>query len=151
MIGEDPKGIPNNLLPYIQRVSLGQLPVLSVFGTDYPTEDGSCIRDFIHVVDLAFGHVICLENPDKLKGYHLYNLGTGKGTSVLELIEAYEKANNVEIKKVLTGRRAGDAAKTTACVDKVFEELGWKTKFTVEDACRDTGVWAKLNPNGFGK
>jgi UDP-glucose 4-epimerase len=149
LIGEEPKGIPNNLMPYIQKVSAGQLPHLNVLGSDYPTVDGSGVRDYIHVVDLAAGHNICLEKKEQLKGYHVYNLGTGRGTSVLELVKAFEKANGVEIKTVIQPRRAGDAATNTACVDKVFRELGWKTQLTIEDACRDSGNWVKKNPNGY--
>lgn len=149
MIGEEPKGVPANILPYIMKVANGQLPHLNVFGSDYPTEDGTGVRDYIHVVDLALGHIVCLEKQEQLKGYHVYNLGTGKGTSVLQLVKAYETANNVVIKTVMQPRRPGDAAQAVACVDKVFNELGWKTKLTVEEACRDSGNWTTKNPNGY--
>ncbi|CDW75571.1 udp-glucose 4-epimerase [Stylonychia lemnae] len=149
MIGEDPKDIPNNLMPYLQKVASGQLPHLNVFGKDYDTVDGTGVRDYIHVVDLAQGHIVALDKQEQLQGYHVFNLGTGNGTSVLQLATAFEKAFETEMKKVMCDRRPGDAPKSTACADKVFNELGWKAKLDIDDMCRDSANWTKKNPNGF--
>ncbi len=136
LIGEDPNDIPNNLMPIIMKVSRGEIKELSVYGDDYPTPDGSGIRDFIHVVDLARGHVAVI---DKMKpGILIYNLGTGKGTSVFEMIKAFEKASGKELPYKVVGRRAGDLAEIYADPSKAERELGWKAELTIEDAMRDT-------------
>ena len=136
LIGEDPNDIPNNLMPIIMKVSIGEIPELQVYGDDYPTPDGSGIRDFIHVVDLAKGHVAAIE---KMKpGVSIYNLGTGKGTSVFEMIAAFEKASGKRLPYKVVGRRAGDLAEMYADPSKAEKELGWKTELTIEDAMRDT-------------
>lgn len=137
LLGEDPNGIPNNLMPYVAQVAVGKRDHLNIFGSDYPTPDGTGIRDYIHVVDLAEGHVAALRKIVENPGVVIYNLGTGKGTSVLELVHAFEKATGVKIPYVLAPRRAGDVAANYANCDKAFQELGWKAKLTVEDACRD--------------
>lgn len=141
LIGENPNGIPNNLMPYISRVASRQLEQLSVFGNDYPTADGTGIRDYIHVVDLAKGHVAALEHLSS--GVHIYNLGTGKGTSVLELVFAFERANNLTIPYKITDRRPGDLAECYADASKAERELGWKAEKTVEDMCRDAWNFEK--------
>ena len=138
LIGEEPDGIPNNLMPYISRVATGEYPVLNVFGNDYDTPDGTGIRDYIHVVDLAIGHILSLENIDKLDNYSIFNLGTGKGTSVLELVKAYEEANSVAVPFVIKERRAGDVAVNYADVSKAESILGFKAKFSIKDACRES-------------
>lgn len=143
LIGEDPQGIPNNLMPYIAKVAEGTLKELSIFGNDYPTRDGTCIRDYIHVMDLAEGHVAALAKMPQ--GVSVYNLGTGKGTSVLELVTAFEKANNLTIPKKFAPRRAGDLAEYYADTAKALRELGWKTKRTVEDMCRDAWRFEENN------
>lgn len=137
LLGEDPNGIPNNLLPYISKVATGELPVLKVTGNDYPTPDGTGVRDYIHVSDLAYGHVLALRKLTSNPGLVVYNLGTGKGTSVLEMIKAYEKATGVKIKYVFCPRRPGDIPENYANCDKAKKELGFKCKYTVVDACRD--------------
>lgn len=135
LIGEEPRGIPNNLMPYVVRVAKGKLEKLSVFGNDYPTVDGTGVRDYIHVVDLAEGHSAAL---DKLTpGIHIYNLGTGRGTSVFELLKAFEAANGVKINYEITGRRAGDIAESYADVSKAEKLLGWKAKRDLIAMCRD--------------
>ena len=136
LIGEDPNGIPNNLMPIIMKVYQKEIPELSVFGDDYDTRDGSCIRDYIHVVDLAKGHLLALENIKA--GVSIYNLGTGKGSSVFEMIEAFEKASGEKLPYKVTSRRAGDLPCLTANPEKAEKELGWKAEKTVEDAMRDT-------------
>ena len=138
LLGEDPNGIPNNIMPYISQVAAGKLKTLHVFGDDYPTPDGTGIRDYIHVVDLAEGHVAALKKLATNPGVVVYNLGTGKGTSVLELIAAFEKATGIKIPYVIDSRRPGDVAENYANADKAFHELGWKAKLNVEDACRDS-------------
>jgi len=135
LIGEDPNGIPNNLMPYITKVAKGTLPKLRVFGSDYDTPDGTGVRDYIHVVDLAEGHVAALEKMTA--GVHIYNLGTGEGTSVLQLIHAFERTNNVQIPFDIVGRREGDIAVCFANAKKAGRELGWKTKLGIEDMCSD--------------
>lgn len=149
LIGEAPNGIPNNLMPYITQVAVGKRDHLSVFGDDYDTPDGTCIRDYIHVCDLAEGHVLTLKKLFENPGLVIYNLGTGKGTSVLELVHAYEKATSVKIPYVIAPRRAGDVPQNYAGTKKAEKELGFKAKFNVEDSCRDSNHWQQLNPNGY--
>ncbi|MCQ2797483.1 MAG: UDP-glucose 4-epimerase GalE [Bacilli bacterium] len=149
LLGEDPNGIPNNLMPYISQVSIGRLPCLSIFGDDYPTPDGTGIRDYIHVLDLAEGHVAAMKKLESNSGLVIYNLGTGKGTSVKELVKAFEDANGVKIPVVIKPRRAGDVAENYANCDKAFKELGWKARFTIVDACRDSYNFQKKNPKGI--
>lgn len=136
LIGESPKGIPNNLMPHINQVARGVRDKLHVFGGDYPTVDGTGVRDFIHVMDLAEGHVAALENLQE--GVHGYNLGTGKGTSVLELIQTFERVNQVKIPYQIVDRRTGDCAVSVAAVNKVERELGWKATRSLEEMCRDS-------------
>ena len=149
LLGEDPNGIPNNLMPYICQVAIGKLKCLKVYGDDYPTPDGSGIRDYIHVVDLALGHVATIKKLEENPGLVIYNLGTGKGTSVLEMISAFEKATGVKIPYEIVGRRAGDVAENYAECDKAKNELGWVAKYNVIDACRDACNFQKKNPNGI--
>ena len=137
LLGEDPNGIPNNLLPYINRVATGQLKELNVFGDDYETPDGTGVRDYIHVCDLAEGHVLALKKLATNSGLVIYNLGTGKGTSVLEVVHAYEKATGIKIPYVIRERRPGDVPENYAGTDKARKELGFKCEFNVEDACLD--------------
>lgn len=137
LLGEDPNGIPNNLLPYIAKVATGELKELSVYGNDYDTIDGTGVRDYIHVVDLAYGHVLALKKLFTNPGLVIYNLGTGKGTSVLEMITAYEKASGVKIPYVFKERRPGDIASSYADCSKANKELGFKCKYDVFDACKD--------------
>ena len=145
LIGESPNGIPNNLMPYIMKVASGDLEILSIFGDDYPTRDGTGVRGFIHVVDLAKGHVKSLQNaPD---GLSIYNLGAGRGVSVMELVTTFEKVNNVKVPYRITERRAGDLPEYYADSQKAFEELGWKTEKTVEDICRDSWNFQKNSKN----
>ena len=145
LIGEDPNGIPNNLMPYIAKVASGVLPVLSVFGNDYPTKDGTGVRDYIHVVDLAKGHLHALEKIEKESGVFTYNLGTGNGYSVLDIINAFEKTTGVSVNYKITDRRPGDVAECYANPKKAFEELGWKAENGIEDMCRDTWNFQKNN------
>ena len=149
-MGENPKGIPNNLLPYITQVAVGKLVCLGVFGNDYDTPDGTCIRDYIHVVDLADGHVKALEKmvkePPKVR---IYNLGTGTGYSVLDVIQAFEKANDLKINYVFKERRAGDVPMCYADPSRAEKELGWKAVRDRETMCRDSWRWQKNNPNGY--
>lgn len=150
-IGEDPKGIPNNLMPYIQQVAVGRLPELNVYGHDYPTKDGSAIRDYIHVMDLADGHIAALQKiftTDDI-GCTAYNLGTGRGTSVLEMVTGFEKASGKKIPIKLCPRRPGDATAVYASTEKAQKELGWKAKFGIEEMCRDQWNWASKNPWGY--
>lgn len=149
LLGEDPNGIPNNLMPYIQKVAVGKLPLLHVYGSDYETTDGTAIRDYIHVVDLAKGHIAALNKLEDNPGYVVYNLGSGKGTSVLEMVNAFKKATGVDIPYQIEGRRPGDIAVSYANCDKALEELGWKTELTVEDACRDAYNFQVKNPDGI--
>ena len=143
LIGEDPNGIPNNLMPYIVKVANGELPILSIFGDDYNTVDGTGVRDYIHVVDLAKGHVLALNN--KSTGVKVYNLGTGKGTSVKELVNAFERVNNITINKKIAPRRPGDIDECYASCDKAFKELGFKAEKTVDEMCRDSYNFVKHN------
>lgn len=151
LIGEDPQGIPNNLMPYVTQVAIGKRPILNVFGNDYPTPDGTCIRDYIHVEDLANGHVLTLKKLEQKPGLVIYNLGTGIGTSVLDLVKAFEQANNLKINYQIASRRPGDIASCYANADKAFKEIGFKTKYSIVDACRDSWNWQKKNPRGFDK
>jgi len=136
IIGENPNGIPNNLFPYIARVAVGTLPCLSVFGNDYDTPDGTGVRDYIHVVDLAQGHLKALDYAISHKGHEAINLGTSKGTSVLELVAAFEKASGVKVNYKIAPRRAGDIASCYADTEKAEKLLGWKAKYNIEDMCR---------------
>ena len=149
LIGEAPNGIPNNLMPYIAQVAVGKREKLSVFGNDYNTPDGTGVRDYIHVVDLAKGHLYACNRALSVKGCEIYNLGTGKGVSVLELINAFEQASGVKIPYVIAPRRPGDIDASFADVTKANTVLGWKTNLTAFDACRDTWNWQKKNPNGY--
>lgn len=148
-IGEDPNGIPNNLLPYISQVAIGKLAVLSVFGNDYPTPDGTGVRDYIHVVDLAVGHLKALEKLKSNPGAVIYNLGTGRGYSVFEAISAFEKASRKKIAYKAVGRRAGDIA--TCYADAAFakQELNWSADIGLDQMCIDTWRWQSMNPNGY--
>lgn len=141
LLGEDPNGIPNNLMPFVTRVAKGKLQKLSIFGDDYDTVDGTGVRDYIHVVDLAQGHVKAIENLEN--GVHIYNLGTGRGTSVLELVHAFMKENSVDVPYEIVGRRPGDIATCYADAAKAEKELGWKTSFTIEDMVRDSWNFEK--------
>ena len=149
MIGEDPNGIPNNLMPYITKVATKQLERLNVFGDDYPTPDGTGVRDYIHVVDLAKGHVKALEKIVENPGVKIYNLGTGKGYSVLEVVKNFEDASGVEIPYVIAPRRAGDIAECYADASLAKEELGWEAEFGIKEMCEDSWNWQKNNPSGY--
>lgn len=148
-IGEDPNDIPNNLMPYISQVAVGKLEQLSIFGDDYPTKDGTGVRDYIHVVDLAIGHLKALEKLEEDPGLLTYNLGTGEGYSVLEVVKAFEKATGQEIPYQITGRRAGDIAECYADPSKARRELGWQAERNLEDMCRDVWKWQSQNPDGY--
>ncbi|MCD7728423.1 MAG: UDP-glucose 4-epimerase GalE [Clostridia bacterium] len=150
LIGEDPKGIPNNLMPYVAQVACGRRDHINVFGNDYPTKDGTGVRDYIHVVDLALGHIAAIEGC-KTAGLYIYNLGTGKGYSVLDLIHAFEKACGKTLPYQITPRRAGDVAECYACCDKAYKELGWKAKYDIEDMCASQWKWQSTNPDGYGE
>ena len=149
LIGEDPKGIPNNLMPYISQVAVGKLEKLHVFGNDYNTVDGTGVRDYIHVVDLADGHVKAVAWTLKTTGCEAINLGTGNGCSVLQLKDAFQKASGIEIPFVIDPRRPGDPDEVYANADKAKKLLGWEGKRTIEDMCIDTWRWQKGNPNGY--
>ena len=149
LIGEDPKGIPNNLLPYVAQVAIGKLPEINVFGNDYDTPDGTGIRDYIHVVDLARGHVKAIERFAKKDGVFICNLGTGHGYSVLDVIHAFEKACGKELPYVIRERRPGDIATCYSSPAKAEKELGWTAEFDLEDMCRDSWNWQQKNPNGY--
>lgn len=149
-IGEDPRGIPNNLMPFVQQVAVGRRPALTVYGTDYSTKDGTGVRDYIHVVDLADGHIAALRKLFEADiGCEVYNLGTGKGTSVLEMVTAFEKASGKKIPLTKSGRRPGDAEIVYASTDKAERELKWKAKYGIEEMCRDQWNWASKNPYGY--
>ena len=147
-IGEDPKGIPNNLMPYVAQVASGKLECIGVFGNDYPTPDGTGVRDYIHVVDLAKGHVAAIRAL-KEPGVRVYNLGTGKGYSVLDMIHAFEKACGKQLPYKILPRRAGDVPACYASSAKAERELGWKAQYGLEEMCRDQWNWQKHNPNGY--
>ncbi|MFD0966448.1 UDP-glucose 4-epimerase GalE [Seminibacterium arietis] len=149
LIGEDPNGIPNNLLPYISQVAIGKLPHLSVFGSDYDTHDGTGVRDYIHVVDLAIGHIKALNRHADDAGLHIYNLGTGIGYSVLDMIAAFEQANNIKISYSLVGRRAGDIAVCYSDPSLAKKELGWTAQRDLQKMMKDTWNWQKNNPRGY--
>ena len=151
LIGEDPQGIPNNLMPYITQVAVGKRDHLNVYGDDYKTHDGTGVRDYIHVVDLARGHLAALKKLESKPGLVIYNLGTGCGTSVLDLVKAFEQANNIKIPYVICERRPGDVDENYADATKAFDEMGFKTELTIVDACRDSWNWQKNNPNGYDK
>ena len=149
LIGEDPRGIPNNLVPYIAQVASGKLEKLHVFGGDYPTPDGTGVRDYIHVVDLAKGHVAALKKLDQNCGLFICNLGTGRGYSVLEVLHAYEKACGRKLPYVVEGRRAGDVAACWADPAKAREELGWRAELGIDEMCASSWNWQRQNPNGY--
>ena len=149
MIGEDPKGIPNNLLPYVAQVATGKLEKVHVFGNDYDTPDGTGIRDYIHVVDLAKGHVKAIEGMEKLDGVNVFNLGTGHGYSVLDIIKAFSKACGRDLPYVIDPRRPGDIAVCYSDPKKAQEVLGWTAEKTLEDMCRDGWKWQSSNPEGY--
>jgi len=149
LIGENPKGIPNNLLPYVAKVAAGQLPCLSVFGDDYDTKDGTGVRDYIHVVDLAKAHLKALERAEKVTGIEYFNVGTGTGYSVLEIVRAYEKATGLKVNYKIVDRRPGDIATCYADPTKAYEVLGWQAENGIDDMCRDLANWMKKNPNGY--
>ena len=150
-IGEEPNGIPNNLMPYITKVAIGQLKELSIFGNDYDTPDGTGVRDYIHVVDLAKGHAKALDKLDDMPGLVTYNLGTGNGYSVLEMVKAFSKASNKEIPYKIVGRRPGDIAMCYANPAKAKIELGWEAKYKLDEMCEDSWRWQSSNPNGYEK
>lgn len=149
LIGEDPKGIPNNLMPYISQTAIGRFEYLRVFGDDYDTHDGTGVRDYIHVVDLARGHVAAIDYLSRHTGELVFNLGTGTGYSVLDLVHAFERANGLHVPYKVTGRRAGDVAVCYCSPDKSRRELGWEANLSLEDMCRDSWHWQTLNPNGY--
>ncbi len=149
LIGENPRGIPNNLLPYVAKVAAGQLPYLSVFGNDYDTKDGTGVRDYIHVVDLAKAHLKALERAETVSGVEHFNVGTGTGYSVLEIVKAYEKATGLTVNYKIVDRRPGDIATCYADPKKAYEVLGWKAENNIEDMCVDLANWMKKNPNGY--
>ena len=150
LIGEDPKGIPNNLVPYVAQVAIGKLKCLGVFGNDYDTHDGTGVRDYIHVVDLAKGHVAAIQKVEKTEpSVLIYNLGTGKGYSVLDVVHAFEKACGKEIPYEIKPRRAGDIATCYADPTKAKKELGWVAEYGIEEMCEDSWRWQTMNPNGY--
>lgn len=148
-IGEDPNGIPGNLMPYITQVAIGKLECLNVCGNDYPTPDGTGVRDYIHVVDLALGHIKALDRLLKVKGCEIYNLGTGKGYSVLDVVKAFEKASGIKINYRIAPRRTGDVACCYADATKAKEVLGWQAQYDIDDMCADSWRWQSQNPNGL--
>ena len=148
-IGEDPNGIPNNLMPYITQVAVGKREELGVFGNDYDTPDGTGVRDYIHVCDLAAGHVCALKAIERKCGLAIYNLGTGHGYSVLDVVKAFEKANGLAIKYAIKPRRPGDIATCYCNPAKAKVELGWEAKYGIDEMCRDSWNWQKNNPNGY--
>lgn len=149
LIGEDPKGIPNNLVPYVAQVAIGKRPCVGVFGNDYDTPDGTGVRDYIHVVDLARGHVKAIQKLADKEGVSIYNLGTGKGNSVLEVIRAFERACGHEIPYEIKARRPGDIATCYSQCDKAERELGWKAEYDIDRMCADSWNWQQKNPNGY--
>ncbi len=148
-MGENPNGIPNNLMPYITQVAVGKLAQLGVFGNDYDTPDGTGVRDYIHVVDLAKGHVSALKKIEQKEGISIYNLGTGQGYSVLDIVKNFEEANDIKIPYVIKERRAGDIATCYCDPSKAERELGWKAELGIREMCRDSWNWQKNNPNGY--
>lgn len=151
LIGEDPTGIPNNIMPYITQVAVGKLEKLNIFGDDYDTKDGTCIRDFIHVIDLAIGHVKAIEKLKDVPDLYIYNLGTGKGYTILELVKTFEKVSGKKINYEFAKRRKGDVLVCYADVSKAKNDLSWTSKYNLEDMCRDSWNWQKKNPNGYNK
>ena len=151
LIGEDPRGIPNNLMPFISQVAVGRRDHLNVFGNDYDTHDGTGVRDYIHVVDLARGHVCAIEYMQKHKGENVFNLGTGMGYSVLDMVKAFERVTGIKIPYEIVARRPGDLATVYSCPDKSAELLGWKAQYNLDDMCRDTWAWQSKNPMGYGE
>ncbi|MDR2779799.1 MAG: UDP-glucose 4-epimerase GalE [Synergistaceae bacterium] len=151
LIGEDPNGIPNNLVPYISQVAVGNLERVRIFGNDYPTPDGTGVRDYIHVVDLARGHVAALKKLEGNCGEFVCNLGAGRGYSVMEVIAAFERACGKKIDREFTLRRPGDVAAVYADTSKALRELGWKAEYGIDDMCADSWRWQSANPNGYGK
>lgn len=151
MIGEDPNGVPNNLLPFVSQVAVGRRPEVRVFGSDYPTPDGTGVRDYLHVVDLALGHLAALSRFGKAQGLETFNLGTGRGISVLEVIDAFAKASGQPIKRVMCERRPGDVASCYTDPAKAELILGWKAIRTLDDMCRDAWNWQSKNPQGYRK
>lgn len=149
LIGEDPKGIPNNLLPYVAQVAIGKLECLGVFGDDYDTPDGTGVRDYIHVVDLARGHVKAIDKIKENPGVKIYNLGTGKGYSVLDIVKAFGKACGHDIPYVIKERRPGDIATCYSDASLAKKELGWEAEYGIEEMCADSWNWQKMNPNGY--
>jgi UDP-glucose 4-epimerase len=149
LIGEDPNGIPNNLLPYVAQVAVGKLPELAVFGNDYPTPDGTGVRDYIHVVDLADGHLRALTALQTRTGAHVWNLGTGQGYSVLEIVRAFEAASGRKVPFKIVPRRPGDIATCFADPTKAEEELGWKAQHAIDEMMHDAWRWQQINPNGY--
>jgi len=150
LIGEDPQGIPNNLMPYVSQVAIGRRDHLTVFGDDYDTHDGTGVRDYIHVVDLARAHVLAVDYAAKHKGCEVFNIGTGKGSSVLDIVHAYEKACEKKIPYVIGPRRAGDLATVYADTAKANKVLGFRAQYDLDRMCRDSWRWQQMNPNGFG-
>lgn len=148
-IGENPNGIPNNLMPYITQVAVGKRERLGVFGNDYPTPDGTGVRDYIHVCDLAAAHVAALQAVERKRGLAVYNIGTGHGYSVLEVVNAFKRVNGVDIPYVILPRRAGDIATCYCNPEKAERELGWKAQFGIDEMCRDAWNWQKSNPDGY--
>ena len=148
-IGENPNGIPNNLMPYVSQVAVGKLPQLNIFGDDYDTPDGTGVRDYIHVVDLALGHIKALGKALSQPGLEIYNLGTGTGYSVLDIVKTFEKVNGIKIPYVIAPRRPGDLAVCYSDPSKAEKELGWRAERNLEDMCRDTWRWQSTNPNGY--
>lgn len=151
LIGEDPRGIPNNLMPFISQVAIGRREYLNVFGDDYDTPDGTGVRDYIHVVDLARGHVAAINYMQQHKGESVFNLGTGNGYSVLDMVHAFEKVTGKNVPYKIAPRRPGDLATVYASPDKSAELLGWKAEYGLEDMCRDTWAWQSKNPMGYGE
>ena len=149
LIGEDPNGIPNNLMPYITQVAVGRRERLNIYGNDYRTHDGTGVRDYIHVVDLAKGHLAALHKVEEKAGLRIYNLGTGEGYSVLDVVKAFEKANGLTIPYEIGPRRAGDIDASYSDPRKAFEEMGWKAEFGLERMCADSWNWQRKNPNGY--
>ena len=148
-MGENPNGIPNNLMPYITQVSVGKLKELGIFGNDYDTHDGTGVRDYIHVVDLAIGHVKAVDKIEENCGLKIYNLGTGQGYSVLDIVKNFEEANGVKIPYVIKERRAGDIATCYSSAAKAEKELGWKAQYGIREMCEDSWRWQSNNPHGY--
>lgn len=149
LIGENPSGIPNNLMPVISQVAVGKRDYLNVFGDDYPTDDGTGVRDYIHVVDLAKAHIKAIEKPASPNKYRALNIGTGRGVSVLELINSFQKANNIKIPYKIKDRRPGDVAECYADPSRAKKELNWQAELSLDTACQDTWRWQSNNPGGY--